>query len=78
MPPQVTEAHLEARHRQIVEAALVCFTGKGFHQTTMQDICRRAELSPGAVYRYFASKDDIIEAIHAEARAQDAEIFGAA
>ncbi|HIN34796.1 MAG TPA: TetR/AcrR family transcriptional regulator, partial [Dehalococcoidia bacterium] len=33
-----------------------------FHQTNIQDICKEAELSPGAVYRYFPSKDHIIAA----------------
>jgi AcrR family transcriptional regulator len=60
--PKVSEAYLEARRQEILDAAIACFTRKGFHQTTMDDICRQAELSPGAVYRYFASKDDIIDA----------------
>jgi hypothetical protein len=45
--PKVTEAHLEARRRQIVDAAAACFSQRGFHQTTMQDICKQAALSPG-------------------------------
>ena len=60
--PKVTEAHLETRRQQILEAAFACFSRQGFHQTTMQDICHEAGLSPGAVYRYFASKEEIIEA----------------
>jgi AcrR family transcriptional regulator len=60
--PKVTEAHLEARRQQVLDAARACFARQGFHQTTMQDICREAGLSPGAVYRYFASKEDIISA----------------
>ena len=60
--PKVTEAYLEARRQEIIEAAIACFTRKGFHQTTVDDICRQAELSPGAVYRYFASKEEIIDA----------------
>ncbi len=60
--PKVTEAHLEARRQQILDAAVSCFARQGFHQTTMQDICDEAELSPGAVYRYFTGKDDIIVA----------------
>jgi len=60
--PKVTEAYLEARRQEILEAAVTCFTRKGFHQTTMDDICEEAELSPGAVYRYFTSKDEIIQA----------------
>ena len=60
--PKVTEAHFEARRQQILGAAFACFARDGFHQTTMQNICREADLSPGAVYRYFDSKEAIIEA----------------
>lgn len=62
MAPKVSEAHLEARREQILAAAVSCFARQGFHQTTMQDICHEAQLSPGAVYRYFVSKDAIIAA----------------
>jgi AcrR family transcriptional regulator len=61
--PKVTEEHVEARRRQILSAALRCFAREGFHRTTMQDIFREAELSPGAVYSYFTSKDELIVAI---------------
>jgi AcrR family transcriptional regulator len=61
--PKVTEAHLEARRQQIVDAAAACFARRGFHRTTMQDICQMAELSPGAVYRYFDSKEAIIRSM---------------
>ncbi|MCH7736834.1 MAG: TetR/AcrR family transcriptional regulator [Chloroflexi bacterium] len=60
--PKVTEAHIAARRQQILDAAKACFSRQGFHQTSVQDICREAELSPGAVYRYFPSKDHIIAA----------------
>ncbi len=62
--PKVTEAHLKARHQQILDAAWACFARKGYHQTTMQDICEESELSPGAIYRYFASKEAILEGIN--------------
>ena len=61
--PKVTEAYLEARRQQIVAAACSCFARKGFHKATMHDICVEAGLSPGAVYRYFAGKEGIIEAM---------------
>jgi AcrR family transcriptional regulator len=64
--PKVTEEHVEARRRQILTAALRCFAREGFHRTTMQDIFREAELSPGAVYSYFKGKDELILAIVAE------------
>jgi AcrR family transcriptional regulator len=61
--PKVTEEHVDARRRQILSAALRCFAREGFHRTTMQDIFREADLSPGAVYSYFTGKDDLIAAI---------------
>lgn len=60
--PKVTEAHGAARRQQIIDAAYRCFARKGFHQTTMRDIYGEANLSPGAVYHYFDSKDAIIQA----------------
>lgn len=60
--PKVTEAHIEARKQQIMDAAMACFSRQGFHQTSISDICKEAELSAGAVYRYFPSKEHIIAA----------------
>jgi len=62
--PKVTEAHLEARRSQILDAAWACFARKGYHQATMHDICQESGLSPGAVYRYFESKEAILVAIN--------------
>jgi len=60
--PKVTEAYLDQRRQQIIEAAFRCFARKGFHQTTMRDIYAEAGLSAGAIYHYFTSKDEIIKA----------------
>src|SRR5262245_49836663 len=64
--PKVTQAHVQARRRQILSAALRAFAQQGFHRTTMQDIFREADLSPGAVYSYFTGKHQLIEAIIGE------------
>jgi AcrR family transcriptional regulator len=64
--PKVSEEHLAARRRQILDAALVCFSRDGFYRTPMQAIFEESGLSPGAVYRYFKSKDDIVAAIASE------------
>lgn len=61
--PRVSEAHLAARRQQILDAARTCFLRNGFHMTSMQDVIAEAGLSVGAVYRYFKSKNDIVEAI---------------
>ena len=58
--PKVTEAYLETRRQQILDAAITCFARKGFHQTTMEEIGQEVGLSPGVAYRYFENKEDII------------------
>jgi AcrR family transcriptional regulator len=64
--PKVSDEHLAARRRQILDAAVVRFSRQGFHQTPMQAIFEEAGLSPGAVYRYFKSKEEIVQAIASE------------
>jgi len=61
--PKVDESYLEQRRAQILKSALECFAANGFHKTTMRDIQKKSNLSAGAVYRYFSSKEDIIQAI---------------
>ncbi len=65
--PKVSDQYLAARRRQILDAALTEFARQGFHQTSMQAIFEKARLSPGAVYRYFKSKEEIVYAIASEA-----------
>lgn len=77
MAPKVTEEHMEARREQILMAAVACFAEKGFHKTTMRDICRKADLSAGAVYSYFASKDDLITAMRQWGQQQNQTSFSA-
>jgi AcrR family transcriptional regulator len=60
---KISAEHAKARRRQILDAAHACFAREGFHRTSMQDIQREAELSAGALYVYFRSKDEIIEAL---------------
>ena len=61
--------------RHILDAAVVCFAKKGFHSTTTAEICREAGMSPGHVFHYFASKQEIIEAIAENDRVIFADIF---
>jgi AcrR family transcriptional regulator len=76
--PKVTEAHLEMRREHILDAAIACFARNGFHQTTMADIATEARMSPGAIYRYFANKEDVIEASAQARRRARAERIQAA
>ncbi|MEU5218585.1 TetR/AcrR family transcriptional regulator [Streptomyces sp. NPDC020807] len=64
---RVSQEHLDARRRQILDGAARCFARNGFHASSMQDVLTEVGLSAGAVYRYFRGKDELIEAIATEA-----------
>lgn len=70
MPRLADPALPERRRREILDAARECFRQRGFRQTTIEEICAEARISPGALYRYFDSKTDIIAAIALDARAE--------
>ena len=74
MAPKVSEEHMEERRQQILDAAVRSFSRGGLHRTTIEDIRLEAELSRGAVYHYFKTKEDIIDAIR-ERSAGQAESF---
>jgi AcrR family transcriptional regulator len=59
MSPKVTQAYKEEKKAVILEGALHCFTEKGFQATTMDDIVRHLGISKGAIYSYFASKEEM-------------------
>jgi AcrR family transcriptional regulator len=54
------------RRRQIMVAAKKVFSIKGFTKTTMEDIARKAELSPGTLYLYFKNKDELYASLSVE------------
>jgi AcrR family transcriptional regulator len=76
--PKVSAEHLAARRQQILNAALICFDRSGFHRSSMQDIFDESGLSTGAVYRYFDSKEAIIEAIAEQRHTKEAELIAEA
>ena len=63
MPQQPQPDSLPDRRSQILEAALVCFAKRGFHQTSMHDISTEAAISVGLIYRYFENKEAVISAM---------------
>jgi AcrR family transcriptional regulator len=65
----------EVRRSQILEAAKRCFRSLGFQASTVDRIAAEAKVSVGLLYRFFASKSAIVEAIivqEAEAQLQQA------
>jgi AcrR family transcriptional regulator len=64
--PKVSQAYSDAQRKGILEAAIRCFAREGFHRTTMRDVIRESGMSAGALYVYFKSKEELIEAIAEE------------
>lgn len=75
MARKLDKEKYEARRRAIIDAAVVCFAQYGFHQTSTAKICAEAGMSPGNLFYYFASKDEIIEAIVSDDRRETLEYF---
>ena len=57
----------DARPAEIVQAALQVFTEKGFAAARLDDIAARAGVSKGALYLYFATKEELFHAVVAQA-----------
>ncbi|RLC46710.1 MAG: hypothetical protein DRI23_12050, partial [Candidatus Cloacimonadota bacterium] len=53
----------ELRSESIIDAAERIFFNKGFEHATMNDVAEEAELSKGALYLYFHSKNELCMAI---------------
>ena len=46
----------------VTQTALACFVENGIDKTTIRDIAHRAGLTERSVYRYFATKDELVVA----------------
>ena len=57
------EREKELRSENIIDAAERIFFSKGFEHATMNDVAEEAELSKGALYLYFHSKNELCMAI---------------
>jgi TetR/AcrR family transcriptional regulator, repressor for uid operon len=80
--PKLSQEQQLLRRERILAAAQECFSRSGFHRTTMQDVCRAAGISAGALYLYFDSKESLIAGIVESEQArvinQFASLHGAA
>ncbi|MEY9862050.1 AcrR family transcriptional regulator [Catenulispora sp. GAS73] len=61
--PKVSPEYLAARRARLVETARELFGRKGLSDTSMSDLVAASGMSMGGIYRYFASKDELIAAV---------------
>ncbi len=59
----LTETQVEAGRARILAAALKIVGSEGVEALSMRSLADAVELTPGALYRYFASKDEVMEAV---------------
>lgn len=62
MPARSPE-YMQARHAEIVDAAIACMVRLGATRVSLSDICEQAGVSRGAFYVHFSSKDDVLSAV---------------
>ena len=63
------------RRTQILDAAVICFAKRGFHQASMHDISTEAGISVGLIYRYFENKEEVISAMAARHKNEIHEVM---
>jgi AcrR family transcriptional regulator len=59
-------AGTEDKRKQIIRAALACFSEIGFADSTMEDIRTRSKASNGSIYHHFKSKEQLAAAVYLE------------
>jgi len=60
--PKISEATRESRRNHVLVSAWKCFSRQGFHATSMDEVIAETGMSSSSVYRYFRSKDELIDA----------------
>jgi len=58
-----TDARVQRRRRQILDAATEVMSKTGYHATAMQAVAERAGISVGLIYQYFGNKDELLVAV---------------
>ncbi|MCA9664894.1 MAG: TetR/AcrR family transcriptional regulator [Myxococcales bacterium] len=56
------------KRQDIARAAIEAFAERGFHGTAVPDIARRAGVGAGTIYRYFKSKEALVNELYREAK----------
>jgi AcrR family transcriptional regulator len=60
--PKINDATRESRRNHVLVSAWKCFSRQGFHATSMDEVIAETGMSSSSVYRYFRSKDELIDA----------------
>ena len=64
MSTSTLEDQMADKRERVLEAALTLFAEKGFDGTAVPEIARAAGVGAGTIYRYFESKDVLVNALY--------------
>lgn len=70
-----TKEEAEKTKEHIISAAIKVMNEKGIGATRFEDIANEANVSRGAIYHYFKSKNEIILTIHSDMKKQMMNLF---
>jgi AcrR family transcriptional regulator len=66
------QALVKERRNHIVRCSTKVFTKKGYDRTNMRELAKACNMSAGALYHYFGSKEEILYSIISSATSQQA------
>lgn len=66
---------VQNKREAILKATLKMVNNHGFHAAPMSMISKQAGVSPGTIYLYFESKEDLINTLYSELKAKFAEMI---
>ncbi|WP_116100933.1 TetR/AcrR family transcriptional regulator [Amycolatopsis thermalba] len=72
--PRVSQDHLEARRRQILDGSRVCFARYGYEGATVRRLEEATGLSRGAIFHHFRDKESLFLALAEEDAARMADV----
>jgi AcrR family transcriptional regulator len=61
--PRISPQYEQSQQKRIIDGAARIFAERGYGLTTMDQICRSLQLSKGAIYIYFKSKEELFVSV---------------
>lgn len=75
--PRVSQDHLDARRRQILDGSRVCFARYGYEGATVRRLEETTGLSRGAIFHHFRDKESLFLALAEQDAARMADVVAA-
>jgi len=72
--PRVSQDHLDARRRQILDGARICFARHGYEGATVRRLEEATNLSRGAIFHHFRDKESLFLALAEDDAARMADV----